>query len=177
MRNISKNIIVFIGLIALSYALIACSQQPAKKEIAKKVVVVKPKVLAPKETSYCPKVTQLVKVKLEWYGPGGWGSHNPSFSNRIVTFEGAQWQGIRNGKVICIYKGNHDDFPITLQTNRFIQQPSEGSWNESNMKGNGAVIVNCVTDNPARCPFSKSAIIDNPYAAPPPEDDKPIPKE
>ncbi len=168
-----KKTIVLIFIIP-ALLLTSCGKEksdPPKAQVTKAKSPTTPAAIkstfAPEENvDYCPKVETLVKTNLKWSGPGGWNSDSPSFSEKIIRFEGAQWKGIKNGKVLCIYKGDGDDFPIILQTNRFDVQPTGPTWAQGKTQ-NRVEIYNCVSTNPGHCPFPKSIKTYEP--SPPPE--------
>lgn len=132
--------------------------------------------LTPETTDYCPPVDQLHKADLNWQSEeGGWQSNNPSFTDQIGSFQGAQWQGVNNGKIICIYKGESSDFPITLQTNRVVARPSGPNWKQLQQPPNNieTEIYNCFSSDTADCPFPKVSYTWTPENDQPA--DKPIP--
>lgn len=104
----------------------------------------------------CPEPHMLSRQNLTWGAPGGWVSQDRSLTQEIKHFLGAQWQGIRLGKVLCIYSGaGSQDFNVTLYqtTNMIIPTPYGKSW-QAPQKG----IVNCTpksqpTFQPSDCAF------------------------
>lgn len=102
------------------------------------------------QTYYCPSPSDLVKNGLFWGTIiGGWKSYSESFDQKIVSFLGAQWNGINVGKMICLYQGNAPlSFPITVQNDALAQAPSAGLWGR-NLGG----YQNCHSNNPLDCPF------------------------
>jgi hypothetical protein len=104
----------------------------------------------------CPEVHMLSHQNLIWGAPGGWVSQDRSLTQEIKYFLGAQWQGIRLGKVLCIYGGaGTQDFNVTLYqtTNMIVPTPYGKSWQAPKKN-----IVNCTpkdqtTFQPSDCAF------------------------
>lgn len=75
------------------------------------------KTLMTNPPQYCPKESDLRKSGLWWTAlNGSWRSYTQSFAKEIDSFIGAQWVGVKVGKVICIYRGKGGmDFPLALE--------------------------------------------------------------
>ena len=118
--------------------------------------------------SQCPAVTSLSQQKMFWGAPGGWVSFNPSFITKVTTFVAAQWQGIKLGKVLCVYTGNKGmDFPIVLQQTeaQLVPKPVGLQWAPVNDS-----LLNCTAAqgqplSPAQCAFIVERPVNqqNPY--------------
>lgn len=106
----------------------------------------------PPYVHYCPLTKDLKKQGLRWEIGDTWTSYSESFSTHITAFLGAQWTGIKIGKVICIYQGDGKfDFPIALEPkrNKVIMEPAGQYWS--------ALVQNykfCKSSNIYDCPFS-----------------------
>lgn len=100
----------------------------------------------------CPSVDELVKDDLWWSARNGaWKCYTQSFTTRIKSFIGAQWTGIKVGKVICLYIGDEAvAFPVALEQvhSQPILEPLSSSWSApiSNYKL-------CKSSNVADCGF------------------------
>lgn len=107
----------------------------------------------PAEISYCPLLTDLVKRDLFWYSKdNSWRSYTQSFSSAITTFVGAQWEGVKLGKVFCLYLGNEQfAFPIALEQlhSRVVLEPNQTNWSAKIDGGYKA----CKSSNVVDCPF------------------------
>lgn len=100
---------------------------------------------------YCPPYQILKKPKgqLIWHVGKQWTSYQKSFSDKVVRFLGAQWEGIRIGQVICSYQGNVKlSFPIPLVYNVLSREPTGKHWSK-NLGG----YRNCISHKRADCPF------------------------
>lgn len=111
----------------------------------------------------CPDIHMLSRQHLIWGAPGGWVSQDRSLTANIQTFRGAQWQGIRLGKVICIYGGTQgQDFTVVLQqtTDQLVPVPHGKSWRDAK---NG--VAECLPKDaqplqPSDCAFINKQSID-----------------
>lgn len=81
---------------------------------------------------YCPKPEDLVKDNTRWTTPDRkWQTYTPSSATKILSFLGAQWVGIKVGKIICLYKSNEAvSFPVALEQTRsqLILEPKGVGW-------------------------------------------------
>ena len=88
---------------------------------------------------FCPSSESLVKQKnLKWGTPDNkWEGDAPSSATKILSFIGAQWIGVKVGKIICLY---HSDeavaFPVALEAVRSfaVLEPRTLGW--STLVGN-----------------------------------------
>ena len=104
----------------------------------------------------CPETTALSQQKMYWGAPGGWVSYNPSFITKVTTFVAAQWQGIKLGKVLCVYTGKKGmDFPIVLQQTEALLVPKPVGLLWAPVSDS---LINCIAPkgqplSPAQCAF------------------------
>jgi len=84
------------------------------------------------QAQYCPKSEDLFKQKEYWVTKDGkWRNYTPSSASNIVNFTGAQWAGIRVGKIICFYQTNEAvAFPLAVEqiTSQDASEPSGLGW-------------------------------------------------
>lgn len=105
----------------------------------------------PEKKILCPEVESLVKENLIWKAPGGWRSYSQSFVTEIKGFVGAQWVGVKVGKMMCIYQGSEEvTFPVVLQNDQLVPQPEGGAWGTSTHGG----YVNCKSGIIEDCHFT-----------------------
>lgn len=101
---------------------------------------------------YCPLAKELTKGNnFRWVVGEKWTSYSESFIREVHSFVGAQWVGIRVGKIICLYQGkNSFDFPIALEQlkNKIILEPHGQYW--SGLTQNRRF---CKSTNVFDCPF------------------------
>jgi len=107
----------------------------------------------PHLTAYCPAVEELIKVDTKWITKDEkWENNTPSSANRIVSFVGAQWVGVKYGQIICLYKTDEAvtfPFPLEQISSQLILEPTGGGW--------GALVGNrrfCKSANTADCPYA-----------------------
>lgn len=82
---------------------------------------------------HCPPSSALVKKNMLWVAPYGWVSYDQSFIKDNPQFFGAEWVGIKVGKIICLYKDSKTiAFPVALQQKQAISvpMPSGGNWRQ-----------------------------------------------
>lgn len=99
----------------------------------------------------CPKISEIHKnpKKRTWGNKHGWKSYDASFSEHIDSFLGAQWQGVRVGNVVCLYKPKEGlTFPIVLHYSRLTYEPAGKGWGK-NLGG----YVNCKSHHQKDCLF------------------------
>jgi len=86
---------------------------------------------------YCPDKKELRRDNMVWVVGEQWKSYGESFATEINSFIGAQWVGVKLGKIICLYD-NKDalDFPIALEPTvvTLVLEPNGDNWS-SNIKG------------------------------------------
>lgn len=102
---------------------------------------------------FCPKPSDLVMNPADrtWHARGGWKNLNPSFSDKIDTFLGAQWVGVSLGHINCIYtQSGRDTFPVNLQRGLISPAPTNqgGLWSAD--KGG---YIECKSQHVTDCPF------------------------
>lgn len=147
-------------LISLSFTCYSMSSKPASADTSTITPAQPsspsshPSTDSPAQTAkpqYCPLAKELTKQDLIWTVGDTWKSYSESFVNKIGSFVGAQWVGIRVGKIICLYKGeNSFDFPIALEQvkSKIITEPSGAYWS--------ALVNNhkfCQSANVFDCPY------------------------
>ena len=88
------------------------------------------------------------KTKI-WSADGGWKTYSPSFGTQIATFQGAQWNGVQLGQIICVYRAKDSFvFPIKLFYSHQVIMPDGSQWQRARSN-----VRNCV-DNQKNCQFS-----------------------
>lgn len=101
---------------------------------------------------YCPEPKILVKKDTNWVTPDDkWQNYTSSSATKIVSFVGAQWVGVRVGKMICLYKTDEAvSFPLALEQKRskLILEPKSAAW--SALVGNRKF---CKSTSVADCPY------------------------
>jgi hypothetical protein len=166
------------SITALSCFLSACDNSPPQKETPPPPPSRVHTTPEPPDPDYCPAPNELSRNDhLMWGAPGGFISNTASFSNEITMFVGSQWQGLSNGTIMCVYKGNQDDFSISIQTNRFVEAPWGGMWQglqlqepkPEDVMQKSTYVINCISTDPKDCPFpSKTYVWTDPGTATPP---------
>lgn len=131
----------------------ACSREKAPVTKMHKPKPAKVHAVSYDKLAYCPPVNTLSNKKMHWGAPGGWETRTPSFSTVLSRFVGAQWKGYVNGKIICIYAGNSNDFDIALQTNRMVGAPSNSNWVLDSENAIHQKVYNCASNEPKQCGF------------------------
>lgn len=155
MRNIKISIIIILTLLTRSIlaaesvpttqtsttsqqqAVAASSSQPAKTS-------------AP-EYLYCPDPSRLKKEGSWWKIGNIWISDSQSAGKKIKEFIGAQWVGVKFGRIICLYGEDEKyAFPVALVTVNpvLILDPTASSW-MSTKQG----YKDCVSHSVFDCPF------------------------
>ncbi|MEI8054751.1 MAG: T4SS-associated protein EirA [bacterium] len=108
---------------------------------------------------FCPQAEDLIKEKEFWVTRDGkWKNYTPSTATKVTSFLGAQWSGIKIGKIICLYQTNEAvGFPLAVEqmSSQAILEPSGSGW--SALTGNRR--------------FCKSASIADCYFLPEPQRD------
>lgn len=103
---------------------------------------------------YCPMPTSLTKKQQIWRVPGYWRSYSPSFVSQVTRFQGAQWVGVKYGKVFCFYQGaalsGGIGFPIVIEQTHvsLVPKPQSGMWTSNKQSQ-----ADCPSDNVADCAF------------------------
>lgn len=102
--------------------------------------------------NYCPDPQTLVKQNLKWASKDDrWESDTASSATEILNFAGAQWVGIKIGKIICLYQTNEAaSFPLALEQvkSQAILEPHEAGW--SSLINNRRL---CKSASVADCPY------------------------
>jgi len=104
-------------------------------------------------TKFCPKVEELTKKDDLWTTlDNKWKNFTPSSATKVLSFLGAQWVGIKFGKIICLYKTNEAvAFPLAVEqlSSQPILEPNQFGW--SSLVNNRKF---CKSANIADCPYS-----------------------
>lgn len=103
------------------------------------------------EYLYCPEANKLQKEGGWWKIGDIWKSDSQSPGQKIKEFIGAQWIGVKFGRIICLYSEEEKyAFPVALVTVNpvLIFDPESTSW-IANKKG----YKDCVSHNVLDCPF------------------------
>ena len=102
--------------------------------------------------NYCPAANKLQKEQLIWQtNDQRWRSYTPSTATKVVNFTGAQWVGVKIGKIICLYQTDEEvAFPLALEPtqNQSVLEPNGNGW--SSLIENRKL---CKSANPADCPY------------------------
>ena len=80
----------------------------------------------------CPPVRSLVKTGLGWStSDQKWEFNGSSSATKVLNFIGAQWIGVKVGKIICLYQTDEEvKFPLALEQKiaSLIPEPTGGGW-------------------------------------------------
>ena len=80
----------------------------------------------------CPDASELVRDGFWWTARNGtWKNFNQSFSQKITSFIGAQWNGVKVGKITCLYSPEGgDNFPVALEEvkTEIALEPKSSNW-------------------------------------------------
>jgi hypothetical protein len=117
-------------------------------------------------TKFCPQIEELTKKGDFWVTTDNkWKNFTPSSATKVLNFLGAQWVGIKVGKIICLYQTNEAvAFPLSLEQliSQPIPEPSKLGWS-------------ALVDNRKFC--KSTNVADCPYLAEPQQDNRNIYKE
>lgn len=112
---------------------------------------------------YCPLPEELTRDGPWWRVNDIWKSYDQSLVEEIQQFSGAQWIGVKVGKIICLYKGKEKlTFPVALEPVHpiLVPDPAGPNWitTEEGYK-------KCISDDVKDCPFTqqKPANVSNVY--------------
>jgi hypothetical protein len=111
---------------------------------------------ADNKTLYCPEPNTLQKDGGWWKVDNIWKSDSQSSGKKIKSFLGAQWMGVKIGKIICLYTEEEKfAFPVALVTLQavLVFSPTASIWMETK-KG----YKNCVSRNVLDCPFMQQKV-------------------
>ena len=105
---------------------------------------------------FCPQSDALIKHEEFWTTlDNKWKNYTPSTASKVTSFLGAQWSGIKVGKIICLYQTNEAvGFPLAVEqmSGQAILEPNGNGW--SSLTGNRRF---CKSASTADCPFSPEA--------------------
>ena len=101
---------------------------------------------------FCPQPEDLINKNTLWATKDNkWRSYTPSNASKTTSFLGAQWAGIKIGKIICLYLTNEAvAFPLAIEqmSSEPVLEPSGAGW--SSLTKNRRY---CKSVNIADCPF------------------------
>jgi hypothetical protein len=104
---------------------------------------------------FCPQTEDLIKQDTFWITKdqrNRWKSYTPSTASKVQGFLGAQWAGIKVGKIICLYQTNEAvTFPLAVEqvSSQSMLEPSGDGW--SALTSNHRF---CKSTSVADCSFS-----------------------
>ena len=128
MRSLKYLLILGFGVVFWQQAMAMTSKPKAPPVIVTTTTTVQPKG----PIQYCPQSEALVKKDDKWLTKDGkWRSYTPSAATKVSGFLGAQWVGVKVGKIICLYKTNEAvEFPLALEQkhSESILEPSDYGW-------------------------------------------------
>lgn len=85
-----------------------------------------------KNLSHCPNIEDIAKSGTSWETTDGkWKSFSESTSTKIKSFIGAQWVGLKVGKIICLYQPEEElSFPIAMEQvhSEIVLEPTGPNW-------------------------------------------------
>lgn len=132
----SKNAF-YLFILTIGYVGIASAQSSNAIKNTQLLKQEAPQIKKP-QTQFCPKREDLFKQGVYWTTKDGkWRNYTYSSADKIINFIGAQWAGIRVGKVICLYYTNEAvSFPLAIEqvTSQGTSEPSGLGW--SSLSGN-----------------------------------------
>lgn len=145
MNNIKFYILISITIIAFIFKTASAIETTSS---------INPSTPSPQEKLYCPEPSTLQKDRGWWKFSDLWKSDSQSSGKKIKEFLGAQWLGVKVGKIICLYSEEEKyAFPVALITIRsvLILEPTSSSW-LSTKEGH----KQCISNNVLDCPFMQS---------------------
>lgn len=90
------------------------------------------KAQQPSNAYFCPQADSLIKQDSFWTTKDQqWKNYTPSSASKVTSFLGAQWAGIKIGKIICLYQTNEAvAFPLAVEKvkGQPVSEPSGGGW-------------------------------------------------
>jgi hypothetical protein len=155
----------FLGIVVVFFTISGCKQsekgftQSAPQTIDN---IIEPGDMAQSTVvkQFCPQIEDLIKQDTLWATKDNrWKSYTPSTASKVQIFLGAQWAGIKIGKIICLYQTNEAvTFPLAVEqvSSQSILEPSGGGW--SALTGNRRF---CKSTSVADCSFSPERERDN----------------
>ena len=130
----------FFGIIMIFFIISGCkqSEKDFTHSAAPKIVdnVTEPSDMAqgPLIKQFCPQTEDLIKQETFWTTKdqrNRWKSYTPSTASKVQGFLGAQWAGIKIGKIICLYQTNEAvTFPLAVEqvSSQPILEPGGSGW-------------------------------------------------
>lgn len=103
--------------------------------------------------THCPYISELAKNSNHiWITRSKWQSFDPSFSEKLTHFRGAQWQGQHIGKLICIYTDDTSyTFPVAVEAPFLSYKPTDPKWKQNSKNTN---TYSCVASQIEECPIT-----------------------
>ena len=100
--------------------------------------------------THCPYISELAKNSNHiWITRSKWQSFDPSFSEKLTHFKGAQWQGQHIGKLICIYTDDTSyTFPVAVAAPFLSYKPTDPKWKQHSQNAN---TYNCAANQVTDC--------------------------
>lgn len=87
---------------------------------------------ATQPAQFCPQPEMLIKKDVKWTtADNKWENYTPSSATKVLNFIGAQWVGIKVGKIICLYQTDEAvSFPVALEQTRsqLVIEPRSAAW-------------------------------------------------
>lgn len=151
--------VVIVVIAAIAYMVFFHDQDAAMKKFAaggRTRATLQDQALAeataPSKALFCPAPEGLSKDGVKWTaGDKKWETYTPSAATKVLNFTGAQWVGVKVGKIICLYQTDEAvSFPMALEQTRSqsILEPRSISW--SALVGNRRF---CKSASVADCPY------------------------
>lgn len=148
-----------LGIVGVFFMLSGCKQSEngfthsTAPQTANNITESSDMVQGPVVKQFCPQTEDLIKQDTLWTTKNNrWKSYTPSTASKVLGFLGAQWAGIKVGKIICLYQTNEAvTFPLALEqvSSQSMLEPSGGGW--SALTSNRRF---CKSTSVADCSFS-----------------------
>lgn len=120
----TASFFVMWQFVAIAEQQISISPTMPMKEIKKPIII-----------QACPQPEELINQAGTWITKNGrWKCYTPSTASKVTSFLGAQWAGIKVGKIICLYQTNEAvGFPLAVEqvSSKSILEPSGVGWSAS----------------------------------------------
>jgi hypothetical protein len=130
----------FLGIIMIFFTISGCKQSEndfthsTAPQVVDNVTEPSDMVQGPFIKQFCPQTEDLIKQETFWITKdqrNRWKSYTPSTASKVQGFLGAQWAGIKIGKIICLYQTNEAvTFPLAVEqvSSQSMLEPSGGGW-------------------------------------------------
>lgn len=156
----------FLGIVVVFFTISGCKQSEndfthsAAPQTIDNITEPSDMAQGPLIKQFCPQTEDLIKQETFCTTKDNrWKSYTPSTASKVQSFLGAQWAGIKIGKIICLYQTNEAvTFPLAVEqvSSQSILEPSGGGWS--------ALTKNhrfCKSTSVADCSFSPEPPRDN----------------